>query len=385
MKDSDEAFRSFRIRGMKRIILAFLSTASFFIMTNQVMAQIDSGLKFKGDFRLRYENTNNIQFVTSRSDVNNNRHREVVRFRASMTKQMSEYLTFGTRLASGSREDPNTADVTLGQFVDDIQIGLDQAFLSYKKDGLFFTGGKFSNPFMKTDLVWDGDVNPQGVTAGYASTGSGNASAKITGIYSIVDERTLVSDSYMTGGQIQLGVKAGENASLTFAGAYYDYTIKSLSNADAGDTRSNFLNADETGYLSDFDLLDFIVSLEYRGAGEKTPIRFVGDFVKNRGAVNDEDSGIMLDLFVGRASQKKDVRVRYGYSQTDTDAVFAAFSNDNTTIATNYQQHTVTCEYVALENTIFNLTWYIHRRNKVPEGVDNEFISRLRLNAVVKF
>ena len=107
--------------------------------------------------------------------------------------------------------------------------------------------------------------------------------------------------------------------------------------------------------------------------------------MKNLGAEVDEDQGFMLDLFIGRASKKNDMRFRYGYSQTETDAVLAAFSNDNTTIATNYIQHTLTIDYVALKNTTFNLTWYLHRRNKLEPTDSNEFISRLRLNAVVKF
>ena len=94
----------------------------------------------------------------------------------------------------------------------------------------------------------------------------------------------------------------------------------------------------------------------------------------------------MLDLFVGKASKPKDLRFRYGYSETKTDAVLAAFSNDNTTIATNYKQHTVTIDYVAVENTTLNLTWYLHRKNQLLSSSDSDdMVSRVRLNAVVTF
>ena len=67
--------------------------------------------------------------------------------------------------------------------------------------------------------------------------------------------------------------------------------------------------------------------------------------------------------------------------------MLAAFSNDNTTIPTNYQQHTVTADYVALDNTTLNLTWYYHRFDKpnVSQGQTDKWVSRVRLNAVVKF
>ena len=206
------------------------------------------------------------------------------------------------------------------------------------------------------------------------------------GIYSIVDEQAFASDSYMVGGQPQFAIQAAPDWTVTLAGGYYDYTIMSLTNADRGDTRSNHLKPDGTGYVSDFDLVDAIAVVEYRGLSERYPVRFVGDFVKNFGAASDEDAGFMLDLFVGRASQKGDRRFRYGYSEAETDAILAAFSNDNTTIATNYRQHTLSIDYVPAQRTTLNLTWYLFRRKSVSDpGISNGFISRLRLNVVVRF
>ena len=115
----------------------------------------------------------------------------------------------------------------------------------------------------------------------------------------------------------------------------------SLGNADGGDIRSNYLNLDESGYVSNFDLVDGIAVIQYQGPNERYPVRLSGNFVKNLGAASDEEVGFSLDFFVGRASQKDDLRFRYGYSEAETDAVLAPFSNDNTTIATNYEQHTL--------------------------------------------
>jgi hypothetical protein len=345
-----------------------------------------ANVSFFGDFRLRYENTANQDLpATATSDFNQARNREVVRFRAGATVAINGLLTFGGRLATGSKDDPNTADVTLGAFVDDIEVGLDRLYLALNHQGLSLTGGKFANPFIRTDLVWDGDVNPQGAAASYTFSGDGAITPKLVGIYSIVDEQTFASDSYMWGAQFQLLAQPAPDWSLRFAGAYYNYDIENLTNADAGDTRSNNLRPDGMSYVSDFDLLDAIATVEYRGLHERYPVRFVGDFVKNLGAEVDEDAGFMLDLFIGRASQKHDRRFRYGYSEAETDAILAAFSNDNTTIASNYRQHTLTIDYVPIEQTTLNLTWYLFKRKVTSPGVSNEWISRLRLNAVVRF
>lgn len=344
-------------------------------------------VKFFGDFRLRYENTVNQDLPALPSpDIKRARNRGVVRFRAGGTAAVNGLLTFGARLATGSSGDPNTADATLGAFVDDFEFSLDKIYLALNHGGLFVTGGKFGNPFVRTDLVWDGDVNPQGVAGSYTFLRGGSVTPRLAGIYSIIDEQSLAKDSYMAGVQFVLPVQLAPEWHFSVAAAYYDYSIHSLINADAGDTRSNYLNPDATAYMSDFDLFDAIATVRYSGLGGRYPVRLVGDFVKNLGAASDEDAGFMVDLFVGRASQKHDRRFRYGYSQAETDAVLAAFSNDNTTIASNYRQHTVTIDYVPIEQTTLNLTWYLFRRKSVIDpSVENDFISRLRLNAVVSF
>jgi hypothetical protein len=185
------------------ILLALLA---LFVVASPVVSRVQgqdnksSDIKFFGDFRLRYENTTNLD-PASLED----RNREVVRFRAGVTKEVNELLKFGARLATGSSGDPNTADVTLGSFVNDLEVSLDRAYVELKYEDLFITGGKFGNPFRTTDLVWDGDVNPQGAALSYTFSGSEQITPKITGIYSVIDEHseTLIPDSWMWGGQTE--------------------------------------------------------------------------------------------------------------------------------------------------------------------------------------
>lgn len=370
--------------GILVATFALIVAQSSFVATARGQTSEPSGFDFSGDFRLRYERTTN-QAPGPEPLILEPRNRAVVRFRAGLTKQISELLNFGVRVATGSRDDPNSTDITLGDFGDGLEVSLDRAYLALKYENVFVTGGKFANPFLTTELVWDGDVNPQGAAGSYTFSGSERITPKLTGIYFVVDEQSINPDSFMAGGQAELLIRPSSNWSLRFSGAYYDYTIKSLRNADAGDTRSNRITPDGTGYVSDFDLLDAIAVVETRRFGERCPVRFVGDFVKNLGS-EEEDQGVMLDLFIGRASQKNDRRFRYGYAQAETDAVLAAFSNDNTTLATDYVQHTLTFDYVVRNDTILNATWYYYRKLKTDPGTEsNPWISRLRLNAVVSF
>ena len=363
------------------------------LFASQAGAQ-EGGLKVKGDFRLRYETNSNLLPDPARLQ-DNTQNRAVVRFRAGISQNINEYVGFGVRVTTGDPGDPNTADVTLGSFLDDLAISLDLAYLDVHRDGFYAAGGKFANPFQRTDLVWDDDVNPQGATASYTLKRSKKFTPKLSGIYFIIDEFSTreIQDSRMGGGQLAFDLRPNPDLGVKVAGGYYDYDITELgSGAVSGDARSNNIVVIDSsgttrryGYVSDFQLLDVVGSVDLKGFGEDYPIRFVGDYVKNLGANVPEDQGFMLDLYVGRASKKHDRRLSYGYAQCYTDAVFAAFSNDNTTIPTNYEQHTVTADYVALENTTLNLTWYYHRILNPSGAESDKWVSRLRLNAVVTF
>jgi hypothetical protein len=213
-------------------------------------------------------------------------------------------------------------------------------------------------------------------------------------MYSIIDEQTTNPDSYMVGGQAQVRFQPSNVWNLTVAGGYYDYTIKSLTHADTGDTLSNHLNATRTAYLSDFNLLNFTAIADYRVLGVRWPIRLSTDFVRNLGttsAPEGEDEGLAFEASIGRITARKDTRYRYGIGRLETDAVLAAFTNDNTTFATNYFQHTFGVEYVASPNALFSVVWYLFRRDQVEVGpgtgpeFDKNFVSRLRLNVTVSW
>jgi len=348
-----------------------------------------SAMKISGDARLRYEHTANQQALDPPPPGQSaSRDRGVFRFRAGLTMPINELFSRGARVATGSPDDPNSSDVTLGSFVDDLAISLDRAYLEFNYKNLMLTGGKFQNPFRtKTDIVWDDDVNPQGVGGRYTFSGLGAFTPRLVGIYSIIDELATSGDSYMWGGQFELGVRASPSLNLTGAAAYLDYTIKSLTDADAGDVLTNNLNADTTGYLSDFNLFDLIGIVEYSGWSERFPLRIVGDYVKNLGAEVDEDQGFSLDAYLGRVSSRNDIRFQYGYSNVQTDAVLGAFSHDNTTLATNYLQHTLGLDFVLLPNTVFTGTFYFYRRSKPTANASDTstYASRLRLNLMLRF
>jgi hypothetical protein len=335
-------------------------------------------LAVSGDFRLRYE--------SNFGDADGTEwDRGVLRARLGATYVVSDRLTVGARLATGDPDDPNSSDVTLSNFADDFQVSLDQAYARYQAGDASVWGGKFALPFIRTDLVWDADVNPQGVGATYAMP-AGAGTLKMAGLYFLVDQSVGGADSSMWGGQLGFEMPIGERLRFDVAGALYDYTLPGVAGADFGDFRSNLIGPDGK-YLSDFNLFDVIAGVSYQ-ASDRWPLRLVGEYVKNEGARTPGDTGYSVEVTVGRTLARGDWRFGYGYSVAEVDAVLAAFSQDNTTIGTNYRQHALTVDYSLTDRILLDATYYRYRPYDAAYSLINDpddWLDRFRLNFQVGF
>ena len=87
-----------------------------------------------------------------------------------------------------------------------LEVSLDRAFLELRHAGLHRHRRQFANPFATSELVWDGDVHPQGVTASLGAQGPGVVKPRVVGMFYVVDEQTASPDSFMLGGQAQVAL-----------------------------------------------------------------------------------------------------------------------------------------------------------------------------------
>lgn len=337
-------------------------------------------LQLSGDFRVRYE-TNSDPLVAD------DRSRGVIRGRLRAGYAVSDRLYLGGMLSTGDPANPRTGDATLTGFGADLQVKLAQAFLRGDFSALQVIVGKMPQPFQRTELVWDGDVNPQGVAANYQLPWGNSGSIRLTGIYSPVDEAAAGPDSDMVGGQLTIGHALAPDLRLELAAAYYNYRLKTAPGTNPAAYRGNLV-APGGGYLSDFNLLDGMATVTYSGFGPRWPARLVFDYVENLGASVSDDTGMEFDLVLGRAAQRGDWRLAYGYSEAGVDAVLAAFSTDNTDLATNYLQHSLSVDYMLSPKLMLNATAFHYRpKNSLyaPPRPPDQWIDRLRLNLQLAF
>lgn len=336
-----------------------------------------SGLDLSGDLRFRQE----WNFRPGRD-----RSRQVVRARIRANYEVSPHITIGGQLVTGDPDDPNSADITLSNFADDFNIAFDQAWVRYANGPLALVAGKFPQPFMRTDLVWDGDVSPQGIAATYVLHTGGESRFEARGIYFAIDEAASARDSDMLGAQLLATAAPSSDLKLTLAAAYYHYRLGSVAGADSGDFRSNlFANGH---YLSEFHLLDGIASINWNGLGERWPILLSADVVRNLGATVSANTGFNIELTAGRSGRRGDWRLAYNYSRVGVDAVFAAFSNDNLEIATNYELHGFGIAHNLTDGLLFDLAYYHYRPlDPLYAGAFDyqRWLDRVRLNLTVSF
>ena len=208
----------------------------------------------------------------------------------------------------------------------------------------------------------------------------------MAGLYFLVDQSVGGADSSMWGGQIGFERPAGERFRFDVAGAYYDYTLPGVAGADFGDFRSNLIGPGG-GYLSDFNLFDVIAGVTYH-ASDRWPLRLVGEYVRNDGARTPGDTGYSFELTAGQTRSRGDWRFGYGYSVAEVDAVLAAFSQDNTTIGTNYRQHTLFVDYALTETLLLDATLYHYKPYDAAYSLINDpddWLDWFRLNFQVGF
>jgi hypothetical protein len=143
-------------------------------------------LELFGDIRLRYEyrggrtDDNPVQLPPTTGIAGTHdwqeRERERYRLRLGLRGTVLDDWFFGLRLeTSSSARSTNVTmggDASAGPFSKgDDGIAVGQAYIGYKGfPGFTFTGGRFAIPFLTTSLLWDDDINVEGLAEQWKHT-----------------------------------------------------------------------------------------------------------------------------------------------------------------------------------------------------------------------
>jgi hypothetical protein len=283
-------------------------------------------IRIKGDLRYRNEG------IYKEDSKDRNRHR--VRARIGISAVIFDGLDGMFRLASGS-DDPVSTNQTLGGAFSTMSVGLDLAYLDFhpkNPDGLHVFAGKMKNPFFrlqKTELVWDGDLNPEGAATVFKKKAGKilEFTACLAGFW--VEERKKAEDTWLAGAQIGLEFLFAEGKAHAFlGGSFFHYEnlkgMAPLVEKDDGFGNSLLSYVDGAGetvhfYAEHYELLELLLEV----GAEMGPVgaALFFDFVVNRKA--DEDN---LGWLVGfKIKFPHRVGVHFNYRVIEKDAVVGAF------------------------------------------------------------
>jgi Putative porin len=343
-----------------------------------------------GDMRVRYEARQGETGAPSTLDPRNDtlkRSRERYRLRLGLRGTLADDWFFGLRLETSTN--PRSANVTFGDDAgpfgktsDAANVG--QAYLGYSgfRD-IRLTAGKMPNPFVNTLMVWDADINPEGLAeqwkhtfnlsfgGGQTTTAAdyskdGRSAAAVTseptrmtldvfanfgqfvyddanpenplGARSVSGGRLVPNtDSWMFGWQLGAKFNFTKTTYLQLAPTIYNY-------GGSGDTFNAFYSGDpdrlagtppvrtarnQTGVDS---LLIYDMPMEFGWSMHEIPFRIFGDFAVNLDADDraeaaghpdkgDQRYAYQIGLGIGKIKGKNDWELKAWYQHTEQYAL----------------------------------------------------------------
>lgn len=367
---------------------------------------------FSGDVRLRYEPFFQGGAVT--------RQRERVRARFNISGKLTDEISGGLSVATGSLDDVNSSNQTMTGFFTRKTVGFDRYYITYKPkwfNVLSLAGGKFAYPWHRTPLTFDTDINPEGFaqTLSFDFQNPVLKNLTLVGFELPFNEASGAYDSFILGGQVQGRFKLNHRAGLRLYAAGINFK-----NADPiavavadGSLKPSLPNTNRfrtngarsvVGYGSKFLYLDLIAALDYN-LHARWPVVAQFNVVNNTRAVDSERSGYWAEVQVGKLAEPKDVQFGYAFVGIEREAVIGAFNESDLRASTNVRNHRFNFGYQAFKNVSLLYTLWLGRlghpeqnANLVPPafakaacttapftGCQDSFLKRMQFDLLYKF
>ena len=314
-------------------------------------------LKFSGDLRLRYQSQ-------CFNDGTKGRNRGRFRLRFGFVKTfLDNQMEVGLRLGSGETRQVNGAplgeDPTTGNqsFTDNFSrkpIWIDLAYAKYRPrevPGLTVIAGKMQTPLVHTDLLWDGDLNPEGIFANYERT-FGDIKPFISAGYFVAVESGGGHDATLMAYQAGLdwdvmrtltgqappkGAPLGTFTRLlwTTAVAYYDWDHIDRAFVAGTTNAVNLGNSAVGGVLTagQFQILNFTNKLTFDVLG--VPVSPYLDYAYNCAdeevaeEFRNQSEAVSVGFRIGENRKKGDLSFDYRYAYVEANAVLGAFTDSD--------------------------------------------------------
>jgi hypothetical protein len=345
-----------------------------------------SNIKPFGDLRYRHESIDD----TDTSADKRNRHR--IRARLGLKAKLNDEWDAIFRIATGSSDSPTSTNQTLGDSssgsFSSKEIWLDMAYADWHPkacDGFNVYMGKMKNPFYragKNQLIWDGDVTPEGIAARKIFKLNDSTKAVFTGAGFWLAERSGDADASFWGIQGYLKHKLDNGNSLIGGVTYYD-----LGNVDGMTPSGVSLNGNTSnglgGYMYDFDIIEGFA--EYNFNFDSMPSALFANCVENTAASSSRNSGYLIGARLNKAKKPGSWQLGYNFRDVQSDAVFAGLTDSDFILGgTGGRGHKFGFKYQLAKNVQGGLTYFLVERDN-RTGTGDQDVRLFQADMIFKF
>jgi hypothetical protein len=348
-------------------------------------------IKISGDFRYRHEHVDQEIESGGRTRWLNGSDRDRIRARLMLEAAINDDWDTTLRLATGTSRAPYSANQDLEDAFSSKEIWLDLAHFTWHpttNKGLRVLGGKMINPYFKSgknELIWDNDLNPEGIAAQYKMPLGKIDQLVFNGGGFWVDESTLDVDTSLWGGQAYWRHIIGSSDYLLAGTSYYDYgnlegqsalsSTWSSVNLFFGNTSSGGL------YKDDYNIFEAFGEYGFKFVGMPTAI--FGSWVRNTAASTSEDTGWLIGAKFNKAEEPGSWEFNYDYRELDADAVVGGFTeSDFLGGLTNSRGHKFGLKYQLSKHLQSGLNYYHLEETSSASDLDH---IKLLADLVLKF
>ncbi|HVJ06053.1 MAG TPA: putative porin [Candidatus Saccharimonadales bacterium] len=418
-----------KIETVKSDVADLKTTATNVAVTTQgeqkrvgALESLNSRFRFSGDVRVRYENFFQRSSAPSHPE---DKERFRLRLRFGVDGKVSEDFVGGLAIATGSQADPTSTNQTLGDSGNSPNferktINLDRAYITWNPQAykwLSVTGGKFAYPWVRTNPTFDPDINPEGFSekVTFKTSNAFLKEVSATGLQLVLQTNnastTPNTDSWAYGGQVGAKLQIGSRWTMVPTYALLNFVrpngaifgVKGAGPAFAPNFMDNctktgvkYGSATGTGFCSNFQYSDLIVSNVVKTGIERLPLGFTGEYEKNLRAnpspidQKHHDTLYYLEASLGQLKNKGDVQFGYAYTHTEQDAVISSFVESDQFHQTNNEQNRIFFTWKVRSNTTLGYTQWIGRfldMKLVPAATatNNPYLKRGQLDVVYSF
>ena len=334
-------------------------------------------IKWKGDFRYRYENID--------QEGKDSRNRSRIRARTNLEANISPTLDVGVGLATGG-DDPVSSNQTIGGGGSSKDIKIDLAYFDWS--GLKDTnivGGKYKNFLVRPEkrgLLWDSDWRPEGLGITW---NNGTFFAHGLGTWLEGDSNKGTQFSWVVQGGVNLDV--GETGKLMFGAGYNQFDIAGRTPlfGDEEDFYGNSFVFDpvENNNVFKYNYRQYQLFAGYKFKLGKRSLSLFADYTQNT-EVSENDTAYLIGAKYGSAKDKGEWDLVYFYEKIEADSTVGLLADsDFGGGGTDAKGHVFIGTYALHKAWYFRATYFLNEI-KLASGNPKDY-DRLMLDLAFKF